>query len=347
MERLQELQDYYRANPKAQASDLAAKGLRGEAAAHEDFIGKQFAGLSKEEQTKAMPAMQALEQRRKQVEEEELQRRKKLNEAMRESAGAFDHLLTALAHGNFMGAVGIGVNAAGMAGLAAAPLVTAITMGIQSWMQTYAQYRSDVQRGGEALSPSGKSTEEASRLGRQMEQARQAGEPERQRMAAFREQAEKAARRAGMTVAQNPTTYDEFMGSFIVTDEAQRARFRAAQAYAQAADARGFARDPIRGEAARERSLAEYYSQFARERGVAAPEKPEDIRRNLILPGVEPGITSAMGYQSELQINTLRREDATMDILKDQLKELQDQNALLQHIENATQGMAEAQLRWE
>lgn len=118
MERGNELRDFLRQNP-GMGGSLAAKGLRGAMTAQDTFISNQFAGLSPAEQQTQMPAMQALDQQRKQIEEEELKRRKQFTEEAKHGSGVLSHFNMGMAVAG--GAIGSVVNRALALGGAANP----------------------------------------------------------------------------------------------------------------------------------------------------------------------------------------------------------------------------------
>ena len=338
-DRLDALMALYRQG--ATPSSLAATGAQARVKEQEKFLSQQFAGLSPEEQAKAMPAMQALEQRRKEVEETELQRREKMNKELTRGEYAMSNFARSLAGGHVSSA--LGALAGGIPGPAGTLATVALAVGktvADSVRREMDQRASDIRHGGAELSPSGQSTEEASRRLAQMQEARRTNELERQRdEARYNQLLAQARRMPGFRgPADEPT-------SWFARGEAFRTYFAGEAAYERALHAGqhiGGAR------AARFRAYSEYLENLIRQRG----GKPEEFRQNIVMPGggmpmAQGGITSAMAFQAEMQTGVLAtRQDVNQEILQEQLRVLRDMRVALVDVNQNTNGLENMNPRW-
>lgn len=275
----------------------------------------------------------------KQAEEEELRRREKMNKSLGMGANAVESFTRGLAHGSPSSGVAGGLSSlGGIGGILAAVATTLAGFVTRDMMRR----ESDIRHGGQELSPSGARTEQISEQIRQMAQARQAGELGRQQANASMQQLQAQAIRMGMRPTDNPM--DPFHNAF---GAAQGARERASQT---------FFRELVRtGSLSRAREagtepVAEYFRRWIREHGGT----PGPFKQDIVIPGVQPGILGGPGagagglqYQSELQIGTLQREDATNEKLREILEEMQRLGRLMEGLPGRmASGLEDVNLNW-
>lgn len=278
-----------------------------------------------QQQTQSPIAQQA-----EQVQQQEIQRREKLNRELGLSERALHAFTRGLASGNPAGGVGGALGAMGPAGSIAAAAVMAV---IGREMQKFQEHQAEIHRGGQNLSPAGAQTEGMSRTLREMEQARREGELERQNANALLEQRRKQALQLGLRPTEDPL--DALRNAF---GKAQGAKERSSQEFIRELFRTG---SIARAKEAGTRPVAEYYEEFIRSRGGAPAPFKQDIP-NL----AESGYTTARRYHEELQVGALQREDLSNEKFKEQTAILRQMGLLLEGIRDNTNGLENLRPRW-
>lgn len=343
--RQQELQQHYAGggNPR----DMVAQVLRGGVRAQGQLVGQAYANATPQQQQAATPAMQQAEQTRLDIEREEFRLRKQLNEQLKNNVPLFERLSRTLMHGGGIGGMLAALGPGGIAGSAlASTIATVFTQALHA-----EQHR--ITTGGAALSPSGASTEAQARELANMAEALRQGELQRQQAAAGRSNLRALAQRHGLLNAANDP-YNPMnvtagvAGGAALNRGMEQARNNFLRHWSDVA--MGMLRGNTPGQAmtqARQNSAErerEYYANMLREAGV----KEEDINRasqlrNRGIPGVQGGITTALGYQEELQVNQLQRNDQQNENLQMVLSHLVD---LLTSINDNTNGLESLTPQW-
>jgi hypothetical protein len=330
MSRLEDLSKAYKGG--ARPDDIATQGMKKLVREQEAYLTEKHARLSPEEQAAHAPLMNSMEQRRQQVEEEEIRRREKLNKGMSQTETTLYRFTQTLAHGDIKGA--------GLSLLSGAGPAGAITGAFAGFMlnmgrQLLDERLSEIRRGGRAVSPSGASTEDATRQLAEMREALREGEIARQYSSADVNFLREQARGHGLQDYDDPKNrWARFRELFWRRSPTLVPRGVEAHNRAQAAMAREGFVGP-RAEKAFNDVLADYYRNFLREQGV----EPKKTPHNIVVPGVSGGFTSNLGYQEELQVGTLQREDATNTVLRQILETLRTSGELLENIGDNTNGL--------
>lgn len=112
--RLSALEDFYKQNPDQGPGSLQASALRSHVREQERFLGERFNRLNPQQQSGASPLLQLAENRRKEVEEQEIRRRKELNQQLQTGSQKLQDFVSGLAHkGGGSGLAGAGGFVAG------------------------------------------------------------------------------------------------------------------------------------------------------------------------------------------------------------------------------------------
>lgn len=302
--------------------------LRQQMGTHEEFVGKQWQALTPEEQKQAVPVIQQMEQRRKEVLEDEVRQREKLNKQLVRGVSVLPEFIRAVSSGSVAGATGSLVGSA--ASMAGGPLGTSlqIAKGIYDEMMKHEMaYRAEVKQGGAELSPSLEQTQKKSEELARMREARRTGELERKENVAYAEQLIAQAR---AMPGWNRVSHPDQLWTVSWAKEAARNR------------ARLQGKSPGQIEAAAEQARIDYTKDWIAKHG----GKPAAMKHDFVLPS-QPGITTALGFQSEMQVGTLQREDLSNEIRREQLQELQRLGVLLERLDQKFNGLENLNPRWE
>jgi hypothetical protein len=331
--RLAALLDAY--HQGAGPGDLAVRGLKSRVREQESHLANQYDQLSPQDRRAAAPGMQAVEEQRRDVEEEELRRRKALNETLERGRDATMRFAQGLLAGNPVGGLVGGVGALGMAsGLVATAMGTAVRL--------WHEHEAEVRTGGARLSPMGADTERESAELRKMIEALRENEMGRQSEAARMEQRRGQARDMGMGRIDDPENNIGRWAAWVVPLDLRRS-----PGAARTADLRYLGELLTGGTgaeagAARSRALADYYEQWIKQHG--GELKP--VLRNIPNLG-EPGYTTGAAFHDELQMATLQRNDVNNAQYQLMVDMMRRQGVLLEAIANNTSDMQNFRPRWE
>lgn len=319
--RQHELLAGYRAGHTPQS--LVSRHLQGRVREQESFVAEKYAGLSDAQRKQADPAMQAMEQARQAVLQEEIEQREKLNRKLKGGRQALEGFVRNLGAGNNIGAVGSALSPVAGLGGAAAAGVAVLTTYLARVQQEFDERQERIHRGGRDLSPSGARSEDVARQLAEMAEARREGELIRQNQAAREQYRRQQALQRGLPDSEDPEKAWSNPGS-----QGSRTGFMAwYDRLAVALTTRNWNEGNIH----RSRQLADYYERWLQEHGGI----PGPVKRDI--PNVaEAGITSARSYQSELQIGTLQREDLSNEKFQEVLRHMRDLGVLLEAVKQNT-----------
>lgn len=324
--RLSTLERHYETG--GEAGSPISQELHKRARQAEIAVARKIADMSPGEQKKAAPEIERLEARRRAVDEEEIERRRRLNNELTRGQYAIAEFASRLAGGDVGGAIGsLAGGAGGIKGVIGA-IIVATFKDVIGRRQEYLQ---ELRTGGEALSPAGAQTEQANRLLRQMAAARREGELIRQGGATLLEHRRRQAEDLHLPPDQNPEMWQAHIPFSM---------YRGARVRAEAQEAGGgmtgwlFGRTP-QEETARMRVITQYYENYIRQKGGELTPPPV----NMEIPGVRAGVGTSLEYQTQLQLGTLQRRDADTAILQELLRAIKDQGALLEGIRGNTSGL--------
>jgi hypothetical protein len=327
-----------RAALRGGVGDVAVKALRGRVSEQESFVGQQYAGLSESQRRQADPAMMQMNQKRQTVLDEEIEQREKLNHGLKGGRQALEGFIRNLGAGNGVGALGSAISPlAGMGGMAGGAIgvgLTALTTYLSRVQQEFDERQTRIAHGGRELSPAGGKTEDVARQLAEMAEARRAGELTRQSQAARESYRRKQALARGLSDKEDP----EQVWNYLLTSQGSRTGAQALYDRLAVAVTTG---SWTEGKIDKSRQLADYYENWLREHGGIPGPMKRDIP-NL----AEGGMTSAMGYQSELQVNSLQRNDLSNEKTQEVIRELQNLGLLLTNIQNNTNGLEGDNRQW-
>lgn len=311
----------------------AGKQLLKRARLQAAHLANRYARLTPQQQQAANSQLQQVSQRMKQVESEEIERRRKLNNELTRGQYAVAEFAANLAGGRPWAAAG--ALAGGMGGIAGG-LSSVVLSLVQNVMEKERNYIANVRTGGATASPSLEATEKRSKDLSELYEALRTGELKRKEETSRTEQLRGGLRR--LPDWSRTQDIQDWMNFWQFSGEASRRQQWAKNRYAL----NRLRMPEPKAEAEYQRDLQRYYLEQYQKRGL----KPPTFKREIENPGGEPAIMSSLQYQSQLQINALQRRDITADILQEQLKALADLATLLSDIRSNTNGLERINPVW-
>lgn len=314
----------------------AGKQLLKRARLQAAHLANRYARLTPKQQQAASPQLQQVSQRMKQVEDEEIERRRKLNNELTREQYAVAEFGANLARGDVGGAMGSLAGAApGKWGIVAG-IAAAIAQNIHG---KFISEHEGVRRGGQELNPGLAQTEQVSTTLREMEQAKQYGELGRMQNRIAMEQMQRQALKLHMRPSENPESWLAHI-PFAQYIGGRGARARAeGQSQYLATLARGGTTEEA--ETARLKSLTEYFSKLIKRKGGTPSPIAMDVP-NL----AEGGATTLEAYQMELQGGALQQQGATNEKLQEILQQLSELVGVSREISINTNGLQNNSPQW-
>jgi hypothetical protein len=297
--------DFHRQNPNMGPQSLLGKHKRRAMTDYDKELAQQFGRLSPEESKRMMPIMESLEAKRKQVEEEELARREKLNKQLGTGERTLEGFIHAASRGSLSGMAMSGMGMlGGIPGMIGGSALAAV-------LAAAGNFQREVKEGGRALSPGGAQTEDVSEKLRKMAEGNQQGELLRQREAAKRSQFEAQAYNLGMNPLAASLNPFQGWGTYAV-ELARTGKTGAASA-------------------AREKFIGEQFANIVREKG-GEPKFREDI-----FNPIESRITTGEGFEQSLANAAMQSsgQQASNEVLRQQLEK---SNMLLRELVTISRG---------